>query len=96
MRLTEKGAKLTFSNFSKSIKDGLDDVEPFKSMLKIVNERQITSAELFSKLRSRGIVFHGDEAANDIMLKRLLIRWGVRSKLIAYDPQNDVWSRATV
>ena len=96
LRLTEKGAKLTFSNFSKSIKDGLDDVEPFKSMLKIVNERQITSAELFSKLRSRGIVFHGDEAANDIMLKRLLIRWGVRSKLIAYDPQNDVWSRATV
>ncbi|MCL4365517.1 MAG: AAA-associated domain-containing protein [Candidatus Marsarchaeota archaeon] len=96
LRLTEKGARLTFSNFSKSIKEGLDDVEPFKSTLKIVNERQITSAELFSKLRSRGIMFHGDEAANDIMLKRLLIRWGVRSKLIEYDPQNDVWSKARV
>jgi len=93
LKLTEKGSKLTFSNFSKSIKEGLESVEPFKSTVKILDERQITSADLFSRLKSRGIMVHGDEATNDIMLKRLLIRWGVRAKLIEYNSHADTWAR---
>ncbi len=93
VKLTDKGAKLTFSNFSKLINESLTDVEPFKSTIKIIDSRGINSPELFGTLRSRGIVLHGEDAMNDILLKKLLIRWGVRSKLINYDQESDTWSR---
>ena len=91
--LTDAGSKLTFSNFSKSINDRLSGVEPFKSALKAIGEGEVTSQELFSTLKNRGIIVHGDDATNDILLKKLFIRWGVRSKLMLYDPEKDSWSR---
>jgi len=93
VKLTDKGSKLTFSNFSKLINEGLVEVEPFKSTIKIIDNRKVNSQELFKTLRSRGILLHGEEATNDILLKKLLIRWGVRSKLINYDQESDLWSR---
>ena len=91
--LTETGSKLTFSNFSKSIHDGLSYVEPFKSALKVIGGSEVTTQDLFSTLRDRGIILHGDIATNDMLLKKLFIRWGVRGKLMSYDPETDSWRR---
>ncbi len=92
--LTEAGSKLNFSNFSKSIHDRLSDVEPFKTALKIMDEREVSTEDLFSTLRERGVIVHGDDATNDMLLKKLFIRWGVRGKLMSYDPQADLWKRS--
>ncbi len=94
LRLTEKGAQLTFSNFSKSIKAGLVNVEPFKSTVKILGNKEIPSQELFSKLKSRSIVVHGEELTNEALLKKLLIRWGVRAGLLRYNVEEDTWKKA--
>ena len=91
LQLTDKGRKLTFSNFSKTIKDSLPALEPFKSTILILGDAEVPTKDLFTTLKSRGIVLHEDEAANDQMLKKLLIRWGVRSKLLTYDAENDAW-----
>jgi NitT/TauT family transport system ATP-binding protein len=93
VKLTKKGAKLTPTNFAKLISEGLEEVEPFKSTVKIIDSKQVTSVELFETLRSRGIRLHGEDAMNNALLKKLLIRWGVRSKLISYDQELDLWSR---
>ena len=93
LRLTETGSKLTFSNFSKTIHDRLLDVEPFKSALKIIDEGEVTSPELFSTLKNRGIMIHGDDTTNGIMLMKLFTRWGVRGKIMSYNPKTDSWSK---
>ncbi len=93
LKLTESGSKLTVSNFSKTIHDRLLDVEPFKSALKIINEGEISSQELFSDLKRRGIMVHGDDTTNSLMLMKLFTRWGVRGKIMSYNPKTDSWSR---
>ena len=93
LRLTEAGSKVTFSNFSKTIHEKLSKVEPFKSALKIIGEGEVPTKELFETLRDRGIILHGDEATNDMLLKNLFIRWGVRGKLMSYDPDTDGWKK---
>lgn len=93
VKLTEKGAKMTFSNFNKLINESLLEVEPFKSTMKIIDDKQVNTQELFGTLKSRGIVLHSEDATNDIMLKKLLMRWGVRAKLISYNQEEDLWSR---
>ncbi len=93
VRLTEAGSRLNFSNFSKAIHDKLSYVEPFKSALKVIDEGEVSTPKLFSTLKSMGIILHGDDATNDIMLKKLFIRWGVRGKLMSYDPETDIWKK---
>ena len=93
LKLTERGSKLTFSNFAKLIRDGLEDAEPFKSALKIIDGRRVSTREVFSTLRGKGIVYHGDEGVNDLLLKKVMIRWGVRSELLSYDAKSDTWAR---
>jgi NitT/TauT family transport system ATP-binding protein len=93
LKLTEKGARLTFSNFSKAIRESLVDVEPFKSTVRILDGKELQTDSLFSTLKSKGIILHGDDVTNDILMKKLLMRWGVRSKLIGYDSENDAWKR---
>ena len=68
-------------------------MEPFKSALKIINEGEISSQELFSDLKRRGIMVHGDDTTNSLMLMKLFTRWGVRGKIMSYNPKTDSWSR---
>lgn len=93
LRLTDKGSQLTFSNFSRSIRTGLLNAEPFKSTIKILGDKEIPSSELFSKLKGRSIMVHGEESTNEALLRKLLIRWGVRAGLLSYDTDNDTWKK---
>ncbi|MDE1834006.1 MAG: AAA-associated domain-containing protein [Candidatus Micrarchaeota archaeon] len=92
IKLTDKGEKLTVSNFSKYIGEGLAKTEPFKSAIKIIDDGSISSRELLDALKSRGIMIHEESTTNDILLKKLLVRWGVRTKLMNYDQETDTWS----
>lgn len=92
LRLTAKGAKINISNFSKYIREGLLGVEPFKTASKLLDDKELETSELFPALKRKGIMLHGEDATNDIMLRKLFIRWGVRSKLMSYNAQTDTWS----
>ncbi|MDE1851551.1 MAG: AAA-associated domain-containing protein [Candidatus Micrarchaeota archaeon] len=91
IRLTKEGGSLTVSNASKAIREKLPSIEPFKSTVAILKKNYVTSRELFDLLHAKGIVLHGDKSTNDEQLKKLLLRWGVRSKLIEYDANKDEW-----
>ena len=91
LKLTKKGKSLSFSNFSKTIREGLSNVEPFKSVILVLGDGEVNTKDLFDTLRTKGIAFHEDDSASDQMLRRLLIRWGVRSKLLSYNIENDSW-----
>ena len=92
LRLTERGSRLTFSNFSKLIREGLEEAEPFKSAIKILDQKEISTRELFSTLRGKRIMYHGDEGINDLLLRKVFIRWGVRSELLSYNTEKDTWA----
>ncbi|MDE1860299.1 MAG: AAA-associated domain-containing protein [Candidatus Micrarchaeota archaeon] len=95
IKLTQTGAKLNIKNSSALVKEGLQNLEPFKTTKKILEEQHdISSKELFDELSRRGHVVHGDRVINDMMLKKVLIRWGVRSKMFRYSTDTDMWSLA--
>jgi NitT/TauT family transport system ATP-binding protein len=97
IRLTADGKKLTLGNSSKMIRERLKELEPFRSaleMLKVRDGEGATTEELFSDLREKGIFIHGEKETNDILMKKMFLRLGVRAKLMAYDAEHDVWMKA--
>lgn len=92
VKLTERGARLAISSPFRVIREGLNDVEPFKSMLAFLSKKSKTTPEVLRFLASKGFLFHEQDETNVALTKRLLRNWGVRSKLLAYDERNDSWS----
>lgn len=92
IKLTAFGAKMTINNSYKMIRTGLNKIEPFKTTIRIIGNQEITTEDLFKEIESKGIKLHGEKETNDMMLKKLLLRWGVRSKLLSYDVDKDTWS----
>ncbi|MDE1823434.1 MAG: AAA-associated domain-containing protein [Candidatus Micrarchaeota archaeon] len=91
IKLTKEGNSLTVSNASRMIREKLPAIEPFKSTVAILSKNYATSRELFDLLHAKGILLHGDKTTNNEQLKKMLLRWGVRSKLIEYDANKDEW-----
>jgi NitT/TauT family transport system ATP-binding protein len=92
--LTKEGESITVRNRSKIIKAKLEAIEPFKSTAEILSKKEMSSEELFDSLGTMGFVFHGEKQRNHEILKGLLVDWGVRTKLLRYDPENDTWSNS--
>ncbi len=93
IRITAQGRKVTFNNSLKLIKQKLVGIEPFASALEMLkNEKELSSEALFSGLKSSGIYLHGEKELNDALMKRMFLRLGVRSKLLYYDSERDIWS----
>ena len=92
IRLTDEGKSLNMRNTSKIMKGKLIGIEPFKSAITLLSEKDMSSDELFGSLNSIGFVFHGEKNRNDEILKKLFMTWGVRTKMLRYDPHGDLWS----
>lgn len=92
IELTKDGSKLTVSNANKMVRERILDLEPFRSAKKVIDGRTISSDELFGELYKQGHVMHGERGINDALLKKMLIRWPVRTKLFKYNVEDDVWS----
>lgn len=91
VKLTEKGEKLTKGSPYKVIREGLKEVEPFKSALEGLSKKTKTTSELLKFLKSKGIIIR-EEAETKDSLKRILRNWGVGSKLLHYNEDHDTWS----
>jgi hypothetical protein len=93
IRITPQGKKVTLGNVLKLIKPKLGSIEPFMSTVKLLkNEKELSTEALFEKLGAQGISLHGDKAVNEVFMKKMLLRLGVRSKLLYYDTDRDIWS----
>lgn len=89
VKLTQKGEKLASAPRS-IIRESLSKVEPFKSAISALSEGSRTTSELFDYLIEKGVFPKEGEHSAETLLK-LLIGWGVRSKLLSYDEHNDTW-----
>ena len=92
IKLTKDGEMLNLRNMPKTLRNKLEAIEPFKSAVELLTKGELTSDELFESMGRNGIVFHGEKAINNEILKGLFVDWALRTKLMRYDPERDVWS----
>lgn len=90
IKITEKGKKLGTGSPMRTIRENLLTIEPFKSTIKELSEGNKTTAELFQKLNDDGVFPKEGEHSAETLLK-ILLAWGVRSKLLSYDEETDTW-----
>ena len=93
VRLTPKGLEMAKGTSQRLIREGLQKIEPFKTALQVIDANEVPTDDLLSSLHGKKIVVHGDRTTNDALIKKMLIRIGVRSKLLRYNPSTDLWSR---
>ncbi len=94
--ITKEGEELTFGNSLKLIKDKLAKIEPFMSALELLKkESEMSTKSLIDQLKKKGICLHGEKATNEALMKKMFLRLGVRTKLLYYDTERDIWSLAT-
>ncbi len=90
--LTKDGKKLSSSNAKEIIRERLPDVEPFKSVMKILRANDAISTKRLERiLMEKGIAFYHDRDVNNMLLTELLMKWGVGSNLLLYKRKDDLW-----
>jgi NitT/TauT family transport system ATP-binding protein len=92
IKLTATGRKVTPGNMSKLLRERLPKLEPFRSAISILRRSSLTTEELFRKLSEQGVTLDGDVDTNFVQMKKMLLRFGVRTKLLEYDSDTDTWS----
>ena len=92
VRLTEEGKRLGLGNITNILSKRLKEIEPFKSVIDILSKKSLNTEEIAEELKSRNIILNADDITNVELLRSLLIRWGVRTKLLAYNKDLDSWS----
>ncbi len=92
IKVTPLGESLNISNSSKLIREKLVEMDPFYSAIEILGKKSLSTDDLLDALSKRGVSLHGNREANDILMKKMLMRLGVRTKIVYYDPEKDVWS----
>ena len=92
VRLTEEGKRLGLGNITNILSKRLKEIEPFKSVIDILSKKSLNTEEIAEELKSRDIILNADDITNVEILRNLLIKWGVRTKLLAYNKDSDSWS----
>ena len=84
--------QITRSAFLSNAKEKLPSMEPFKTVLRLVEENKVmTTAELAQKLSELGMPASYDPAQNEHDVREYLMKWGVRLKLLKYRTKKDEW-----
>ncbi len=93
IRLTPEGEKMDMKNFTDMIAKKLSGIEPFKSALGILSVRKggLSTEELAHELQIKGIMLHGDFKMNSALLRSMLLKWAVRTRLVVYSDSSDLW-----
>ena len=88
----ENGIVKNMKNSSQIISKALSGIEPFRSIKEALAGKALTTSALANMLKSKNIVLFADDTVNIEMLRNLLIKWGVRTKMLSYDRNEDKWS----
>ncbi len=89
-KLTEKGSRLASGPARAIIRESISNLEPFKSTIKALSAGSKTTTELFEYLHSKKVVSSEAGHSAETLLK-ILLAWGVRSRLLSYDEENETW-----
>jgi len=90
--LIDKNMEINVTGFLRETRNRLAVVEPFKSVIMLLKKHiASTTPEVAAQLKERRIELHEDPVTNEEMLKNLMLRWGVRTKLLSYNPRSDEW-----
>jgi hypothetical protein len=89
------------SEFQKEVKDKvamlrqrLTKIEPFRTALEFATRRgQVTAREVADELAMEGIKLHHQMDLNESLIQGLLLHWGIRSGLLAYDGRDGKFRR---
>ena len=80
---------------SKVIKSRLQDIEPFKTVLMALKiEGDSNTGRLVNALQSNNILLFDDERKSAEALRKMLVKWAVRVKLLVYEQGSDSWKLA--
>ena len=91
VKLSAKGSEISTKNFHHMIREAIDKIEPFHSIIKVIGNDDLTTADIAKALDKEGIRLHEDEEANQELLRNLMLRWGSAVKLFEYVSENDSW-----
>ena len=92
--LTRSAENLTSANKREVLAKALATVEPFRSTIAAIGrEKEISTADLSTRLRKKGIYFNSDEVTNMELLRSLLFKLGIENGLFSYDHASDMWSK---
>ena len=95
VQLTKEGIGLNLSNMQKVIKEKLAEIEPFKTVVVALRvENNVSTKKLLEVLGGSGILFFSDQRKSEEALRKILLKWGVRVKLLYYDQETDSWKLA--
>jgi hypothetical protein len=88
--ITESGKILSIKNIANIIGSQLALLEPFRTILEVLKEGNKTTNELVVKLNALNISLNVADQTSK--LRTMLIKWGVRTKLVLYNRKKDEWS----
>ncbi len=95
VQLTKEGIGLNLSNMQKVIREKLAEIEPFKTVVVALRvENNVSTKKLLEVLSGSGILFFSDQRKSEEALRKILLKWGVRVKLLYYDQETDSWKLA--
>ena len=95
VQLTKEGIGLNLSNMQKVIREKLAEIEPFKTVVVALRvENNVSTKKLLEVLGGSGILFFSDQRKSEEALRKILLKWGVRVKLLYYDQETDSWKLA--
>ncbi len=89
IQLNELGKKLNYKDYINLVKERIREAEPIKSVLEFLNNNIKSTDEIIADLNKKEIKIYNEEKKSE--LKKILIDWAVRTKLIAYNTQKDEW-----
>ena len=94
IKLTKSGVNLATHNTREVFAKALHKVEPFSTAIAAIKKGKMTDTQNLSRaLYKKGIMYNSDEMTNTELLKNLLLKWGVRNKLLSYNYDTDMWSK---
>ena len=94
LTLTDLGVRFQkpTRNFDKIrlIKDELAKIEPFKTSLDFVNQKDtITAGDVAKRLRKNGVRWDHDPELNESLINNLLIPWAILAGILSYDGKTE-------
>lgn len=76
------------------LKERLVKIEPFRTAVEFISKRgEVSAREVADELAIEGIKLHHQMDLNESLVQALLIHWGIRSGLLAYDGRTGKFKR---
>lgn len=95
--LTELGLKFQKTSKSKvkMLKDRLSKIEPFRTALELLAEKEsFSTSEISEILWNKNIRWHHQRETNDKLVQELLIHWAIYAGLLSYNGKTGLFQKA--